>query len=121
MNAETNPPIRQSAKTAKSARSEWRTVICTDHFRKAIFTENTLKPHFDQLITHATQVAAAKKITAGMITYRQWIAATAIVCFEVALEIRTPYLVTVTATGQWQLSWSGFAMAFTRMGQTLLT
>ena len=62
VNTKANPPIAQSAKPAKATRSKWSAVICANHFRKAVLTENPLKTHPGQLIAHMIRMATAKKI-----------------------------------------------------------
>lgn len=65
-------------------------------------------------------MAAAQKVTAGMVTDCQRIAAVAVSCAKMTLEIRTPYLVAVMTAGQRQFCRRSFATTFTPAGQTLL-
>ena len=120
INADTYPPVGQTAHTGKTDRGEWRTVICANHLRHSVFTKSTFKVHLRRLIAHVIEMTAAQKITACMVANRKWITATPIAGPEVTLEVGAPYLVTVATAGQRQFGRRGLAPTPARTGQTLL-
>lgn len=97
MDSQTNPPVTQAAQSCQTDRGKGTAVICPNDVRQSVPTEGLLKACLGPIMIHPFNMAAAQEVPAGVIGNRQRIAPTAILRLEVALEVRTPDLIDISA------------------------